>query len=75
MENLKFNQLGEFVAKNGTLMKLTTTPEQMYNFLLKLKERTNKELIEEYIEMFRSYAPFFDEEEEFLDTLKKNSGF
>lgn len=55
-------------------MDLGTTPQQMYNFLLKIRKLNNKELTNEYIEMFRSNAPFMNDEEEFLNTLKKNSG-
>lgn len=74
MENFKFNEFGYLITKNSELMHLGTTPQQMYNFLLKIRKLNNKELTNEYIEMFRSHAPFMDDEEEFLNTLKKNSG-
>ena len=74
MENFKFNKLGYLVTEQDELMLLGTTPQKMYNFLLKIRKLNNKELTNEYIEMFRSNAPFMDDEEEFLNTLKKNSG-
>lgn len=74
MENFKFNEFGYLITKQSELMDLGTTPQQMYNFLLKIRKLNNKELTNEYIEMFRSNAPFMEDEEEFLNTLKKNSG-
>ena len=74
MENFKFDELGYLITKHTKLMNLGTTPQQMYNFLLKIRKLNNKELTNEYIEMFRSNAPFMEDEEEFLNTLKKNSG-
>ena len=74
MENFKFDEFGYLITKNSKLMDLGTTPQQMYNFLLKIRKLNNKELTNEYIEMFRSNAPFMEDEEEFLNTLKKNSG-
>ena len=74
MENFKFDELGYLITKQSELMLLGTTPQQMYNFLLKIRKLNNKELTNEYIEMFRSNAPFMEDEEEFLNTLKKNSG-
>ena len=75
MENFKFDDFGYLITKNSELMLLGTTPQKMYNFLLKIRKLNNKELTNEYIEMFRSHAPFMDDEEEFLNTLKKISGF
>lgn len=71
MENFKFDELGYLITKQSKLMLLGTTPQKMYNFLLKIRKLNNKELTNEYIEMFRSNAPFMDDEEEFLNTLKK----
>lgn len=71
MENFKFDELGYLITEQSELMLLGTTPQKMYNFLLKIRKLNNKELTNEYIEMFRSNAPFMEDEEEFLNTLKK----
>ena len=75
MENFKFDSSGYLVTEHGKLPNVTTTPQKMYNFLLKLRKTNNKELINEYIEMFKSDAPFpCITEDNFYNELKRNSG-